>query len=293
MKVDEPGNDDAPPQRIGDGDVVAYRYLIRSERGQVLAASSEVVRYLQGGEDTFPRALSSKLLGRRNGESFTVTLSPDEAFGSRGGPRLLTLPRDRFSELLTLRPGTRVETTNEHGDELSVWVVEAREHEVVVDFDHPLAGRRLQFEVAILSIRGATASEHSASRADAPARGEAAELTTNDGGAGVEVGGLGKQLSELRAALVRQFVTEEGRGGLHEGIEQRTYGSTRRVREMQDTHAELLGSLDALADRVDDANSSIDHQGALVALLRQIAEHESSESALLQESLQTDFGGEA
>jgi len=280
-------------QLIQNGDVVAYRYLIRSETGQVLAASAEVVRYIQGGEETFPTALSSEFLGRHQGETFTVTLSPGEAFGSRDGPRQLTLPRDQFSELLTLQPGTRIDTRTEEGQDVSVWVVEARGRDVVVDFDHPLAGRRLQFEIAILSIRVSTDAERLAGRLGAPAHDDAvhtaggqherAEPTRSD---------LGKRLAELRRSLVEKFIAEERPGGLHDGLTTRSYGNERQVKGLKDTHVALLDSLDGLAARVNDAESGVDHRLALFALLQQIARHDNAESDLFQKSFQTDVGGE-
>lgn len=275
-------------QRIRNGDVVAYRYLIRSETGQVLAASAEVVRYVQGGEETFPTALSAEFLGRHQGETFTVRLSPEQAFGSSADPRQLTLPRDRFSELLTLEPGTRIDTRTDEGQDVSVWVVEARDQDVVVDFDHPLAGRHLQFEIAILSIRLGTDAERLAGRVGSRAQDDAVPIA-----GGEPTGGdLGRQLAELRRSLVDRFIAEERPGGLHDGLETRGYGNERRVQGLKETHVALLDSLDGLAARVDDAESGTDHRLALVALLQQIARHDHAESDLFQKSFQTDIGGE-
>jgi FKBP-type peptidyl-prolyl cis-trans isomerase SlyD len=285
-------NQDQPQQRIGKGDVVAYRYLIRSEAGQVLAASAEVLRYIQGGDHAFPLALSSEFLGRHEGETFTVTLSPEEAFGSRDGPRQLTLPRDRFSELLTLQPGTRIDTQTDDGEEVSVWVVEARGQDVVVDFDHPLAGRCLKFEIAILSIRMGTDAERLAGRPRPSSHEDAVHMAGKREQADPTRSDLGKELSELRRSLVEKFIAEERPGGLHDGMTTRGYGNERQVRGMKDTHLALLDSLDGLAARVVDTEAGVDHRLALVALLQQIARHEDAESALFQDSFQTDLGGE-
>ncbi|MCA9622089.1 MAG: FKBP-type peptidyl-prolyl cis-trans isomerase [Myxococcales bacterium] len=279
-----PSQDDQSQKRVREGDVVAYRYVIRSESGQVLAASAEVVRYMQGGGDTFPKALSSKLLGRRHGESFTVTLSPEEAFGAQREPKQVALPRERFSELLTLMPGARVDTRTAEGEEASVWVVETREHDVVVDFEHPLAGQHLQFEIAILSIRVATEEERRVGRPSAPVPRDlpAVAGTTR----------LGQELAELRRSLTKTFKAEESAGGLHDNITRRSFGSSRRVQGMRSTHDELLGSLDALAAEVDDPDSLVDHERALLALLKEIAIHDRAESLLLQDSFGVDVGGE-
>lgn len=278
----------APRQRIGDGDVVAYRYLIRSETGQVLAASADVVRYIQGGQQAFPIALSSEFLGRHEGETFTVTLSRGKAFGQRGGPRQVTLPRDRFSDILTLQPGSRIDTVTQEGEQVSVWVVEARGQDVVVDFDHPLTGRPLQFEIAILSIRIGTDAERRAGRPDVASCEEVPSMADR----GPTKIDLGKQLAELRRSLVEKFVAEERPGGLHDGLSASSYGRERQVRGLRKTHLALLDTLDGLAARVNEGEHDVDHRRALFALLARIARHDNAESALLQESFHTDVGGE-
>lgn len=280
----------APPdgpsrQRVREGDVVAFRYLIRAASGNVLAACSEIVRYVQGGDGPLPRALSSRLLGRRDGETFTVTLKAEEAFGDGGATRRVSLPRERFSKVLTLDPGSRVDTKTAAGDEVSVWVVDATEHEVVVDFEHPWAGQHLDFEIAILSIRVGTDAEQRAGRPSS--RAELQQVRDEEVDAD-----LIEQVATLRRLLVERFGDEERLGGLHEGITHRSHGHARRVEGLQDTHGEILGSLDDLVEQLEDADPTAAHRSALHALLAQVAEHESVEAALVQDSYLTDLGGE-
>lgn len=65
-----------PPSGRGiqDGDVVGYRYTIRSDSGNVLAVSAEVAYYLHGGDGTKPPGLEARMLGRHDGELFRASL---------------------------------------------------------------------------------------------------------------------------------------------------------------------------------------------------------------------------
>ncbi|HEY0094712.1 MAG TPA: peptidylprolyl isomerase, partial [Archangium sp.] len=69
------------------------------------------------------------------------------------------VPREEFPAELELEAGGVVSATDEEGDDVDFLVKEVREKTVVVDFNHPLAGKTLHFEVTVREVRAATAEE--------------------------------------------------------------------------------------------------------------------------------------
>jgi FKBP-type peptidyl-prolyl cis-trans isomerase SlyD len=139
--------------------VVGYRYLIKDERGQVLAASTELVHSVHGGANSLPQGIENDMLGRIRGETFTAMLSTREAFGPPGAKHRVTLPQDRLPKTFGLALGTRIDLRAADGDGFTVWVDGSDSMSVTVGLDHPFAGSSIQFEISIVSIRSATADE--------------------------------------------------------------------------------------------------------------------------------------
>lgn len=277
---------------------MGYRYLVRSDTGQVLAVSAEVIYYVHGGEGTQPGGLSSRLQGRRDGETFTTTLDSDQAFGTAASTRRLTLPPERFPQLLTLEPGTHIEAASPEGERVEVWVEDTTEEEVTLDFDHPLAGRRLHFEVSILSIRLATNDEMEQGQPAAPRRAPAGteeaqlERAVNElERASYDVpADLQGQLLDLRQML-RQRLSDNERAVPRDGAATR-YGTEQRRAELQRSHESLLSRLDSLVGKLERIDGQYDPRPALTSLVAALDQHEDDASAQVQESLQTDVGGE-
>jgi len=85
------------------------------------------------------------------GETRTVTLSPAEAYGPRDSRRVVTLPREPIEERsgVTAEPGELV--ADDRGT--AGWIADVSTDAVTVDFNHELAGERVEFEVRVLDER--------------------------------------------------------------------------------------------------------------------------------------------
>lgn len=86
------------------------------------------------------------------GETRTVRLEPEEAFGERAESRVVEVPRDHLAE-----GGTDVEEGDLVGDDAGEtgWITDVGEETVTVDFNHELAGERVAVEVRVLDARDA------------------------------------------------------------------------------------------------------------------------------------------
>ena len=104
------------------------------------------------GDQSISPAFEAQLLGLGIGDKKEFKLTPDDAFGEKLDSNQMTFPLSQFAEDIEVTPGTIIEFQNKNGSQL-LGVVKSIENEnVQVDFNHPLAGHPLQFEIEILEI---------------------------------------------------------------------------------------------------------------------------------------------
>lgn len=145
---------------------VGLAYKVCNERGEVI---EEVYPwrpryYIHGYEQILP-ALERTLSGLHCGEKFCVSLGPRQAFGLYDDRLCQRVPRWRFPADVMLVEGARLELgIDDHGLGIASGAVvfcvkEVTADEVVVDGNHPLAGRELIYEGEIVEVRPASYRE--------------------------------------------------------------------------------------------------------------------------------------
>ncbi len=141
--------------KVGQDKVVQIRYTLKVD-GQVLDQGE--LAYLHGHGNLI-RGLEKALEGHEAGEVLEVHVPAEEAYGPRDPEGLQTIPLEEFPEDAEVVPGAQFYAQDPEGNPLLVTVVEVEGDEVTVDFNHPLAGQDLDFQVEILAVREATEEE--------------------------------------------------------------------------------------------------------------------------------------
>lgn len=152
---------------IGPNAHVVLDYTLRlAEGGEVIDASEgedgEPITYVHGYGMLVP-GLEVALAGLKAGESRTVPLTPEEAFGERDDELLLEVDRSDFPTGVAV--GDEFVAQSEEGDEEFLRVVEVREDAVVVDGNHPLAGVAVVYDIQVREVRAASDEEVEAAAA--------------------------------------------------------------------------------------------------------------------------------
>ena len=144
--------------QVGKDTVVGITYELTDTDGKLIERTDGPIEYLHGGYDgIFPR-VEQALAGRSVGDSCRVRLDPDDAFGEYDAELMHVEPRGKFPENVAI--GMRFEGRGaESGTTLIYTVTDVAEDKVVVDGNHPLAGRALQFTCTVTAVRAATAEE--------------------------------------------------------------------------------------------------------------------------------------
>jgi FKBP-type peptidyl-prolyl cis-trans isomerase SlyD len=144
----------------GEDKVVGIHYTMRDDAGTLLGHSDrpEPLHYLHGS-GKLPCGLETAIDGRRPGELFHVTVPPEQGYGPRrtGGERHIS--RARFPDDLHLEIGMRVGIDDGPDGGISAWITGIDDEFVTIDFNHPLSGKQLHFEILVVSTRDATEEE--------------------------------------------------------------------------------------------------------------------------------------
>lgn len=144
--------------KIEKNSVVRFHYSV-AESGQAALESSrdrEPLAIMIGHGNIIP-GLETAMMEREAGESFQVTVTPDQAYGERRDGLQQRIPKKLFKNA-RLAPGMQVVLPTEMGPR-AMTVLKVGMSVVDVDLNHPMAGKTLDFDVEIVEVREATDEE--------------------------------------------------------------------------------------------------------------------------------------
>jgi len=137
--------------------VVTLSYKVSDAQGKPLESSTEPMAYLHGGYGNTFAKIEEALEGQSVGFSTTVVLQPEDAFGTRDESLVQTISKADFP------PGVKVGGTlrgvAEGGGERIFTVVKIKGAQVILDGNHPHAGKVLRFALKVTEVRAASAEE--------------------------------------------------------------------------------------------------------------------------------------
>ncbi|MCH2169211.1 peptidylprolyl isomerase [Myxococcota bacterium] len=138
---------------VAEGRVVVFDYTLRLEDGTVhdTSVGRQPMRITHGARQIELPGLESALLGMRANESKKVVLGPEEAYGNPSPAKLQKVPLAQIPAE-NRNPGEVIVAQPPEGPAMYVTVLEVREEVVIVDFNHPLAGRTVTFEIEVVSV---------------------------------------------------------------------------------------------------------------------------------------------
>jgi FKBP-type peptidyl-prolyl cis-trans isomerase SlyD len=144
---------------IANDRVVSINYTLTNDHSQILDATGlEPFSYLHGHRNIIP-GLEKALDGRNLGDAFQIHIPAVEAYGERSEKLVLTVPLDRFSEVVAVQPGMQFHAETSDGDIQLVTVTAVEGDIVTIDGNHPMAGQDLNFDVSVVDVREASEEE--------------------------------------------------------------------------------------------------------------------------------------
>ncbi len=150
--------------KIEQNKVVALSYTLTVDGAVADKASAEKpLEYIHGKGMLLPK-FEQEVGGKEVGESFEFTLTPEEGYGVYSSDYLFELPLSAFEidgkvrEDL-LQPGRVIPMMNQDGGVVQGTVKEVKTESVLMDFNHPMAGKTLHFTGSVVNVREATEEE--------------------------------------------------------------------------------------------------------------------------------------
>jgi FKBP-type peptidyl-prolyl cis-trans isomerase 2 len=136
------------------GDVVSVHYTGKLESGEIFDSSKDrdPLEFTLGNKELLA-GFEEGVVGMKPGESRSVTLEPENAFGDRREDLLLDLPKEEFPQHITPSVGLQLKLSNASGTSLTVVVTEVGEETVTLDGNHPMAGQTVVFDIKLLEIK--------------------------------------------------------------------------------------------------------------------------------------------
>ncbi|KFE71885.1 FKBP-type peptidyl-prolyl cis-trans isomerase [Hyalangium minutum] len=155
--------------KIGKDRIIALEYKLHLGDGQIIDQSEpgQPLSYLHGRGQIVP-GLEKALEGLAAGEAKQVVVPPAQGYGEHDARGLQEVPRTMFPADAELKPGMRLAAQTDGGEVIPIGIHEVKGETVIVDLNHPLAGKTLHFDVTVKDVRDATAEELSHGHAHGP-----------------------------------------------------------------------------------------------------------------------------
>ena len=137
-----------------NGRTVRVHYTGKLEDGTVFDSSTgrEPLEFQVGSGQVIP-GFDSAVAGMKPGETRTVSIPPEQAYGPRREELLLTVERSQFPEGANPEPGQQFQMSQQGGQSFVVNVKEVDGDQVTLDANHPLAGEELTFELEVVEVK--------------------------------------------------------------------------------------------------------------------------------------------
>ena len=135
------------------GDTVKIHYTGTLEDGTQFDSSSgrDPLEFSLGGGQVIP-GFDAAVTGMSVGESKSVTITPEDAYGERHEQLVQQVPRDALPEDMEPAVGMQLQSQSPDGQVMNLAVTDVLEDAITVDANHPLAGLALTFAIELVEI---------------------------------------------------------------------------------------------------------------------------------------------
>ncbi len=139
--------------------VATINYTLTDDEDNTLDQSNDSsFTYLHGTGNIIP-GLERALEGKEAGDAVSVDVSPEDAYGERNLEMIQRVPKDMFPDDIEIKIGMQFHAQSSSGDPVIVTIDSVEDDVVVVDGNHPMAGKQLHFEVELVEVRDASDEE--------------------------------------------------------------------------------------------------------------------------------------
>ncbi|MCX7611116.1 MAG: peptidylprolyl isomerase [Ignavibacterium sp.] len=145
---------------IGINKVVTVNFTLKDQFGNILDSTDGDVpfSFLTGHQNIIPK-LESEIDKMLIGSKKTILIDAKDAYGEYNEDIVQVVGKEEFPPEFILEVGMQYIASTSEGTKMPFTITEVGDDEVTIDFNHPLAGKDLTFEIELLNVRDATAEE--------------------------------------------------------------------------------------------------------------------------------------
>jgi len=129
--------------------IITLHYIMRNSRSEQLEAATKTFLY---GSSTISETLQAQLAGLNPGDKKTITIPFAEAYGPEDPNMIIEFPKDRLPSDLTPEVGMQLTMNNADGQQFPVVITGVTDQNIVLNANHPLAGKDLVFDLELVEI---------------------------------------------------------------------------------------------------------------------------------------------
>ena len=136
------------------GNIVSVEYTGTFDDGTVFDTSvgAEPLEFQVGAHHVI-EGFEKAVIGKEKGDEIKIRLTPDQAYGDYDNEALQDVPREQFPKDQEPEAGMCLHISTPDGQELAAWIKEVKKDMITLDFNHPMAGKILNFKMKIMDIQ--------------------------------------------------------------------------------------------------------------------------------------------
>ena len=145
---------------LGQNKVVTMNYTLKDDQGNIIQTTnnSRPFQFLSGNQQILPK-LESEIDAMIIGSKKNVKIAAAEAYGEYSEQAIQQVKKESFPADVDLKVGMEFVANSPEGHQMPFVIKNIKNEEITVDFNHPLAGMDLEFDVELIDIRNATPEE--------------------------------------------------------------------------------------------------------------------------------------
>ncbi len=136
-----------------NGDTVKVNYTLKLDNGEVVESTAGTlpVQFILGKEQMIP-GFENNIIGMKSGESKTITIPVNEAYGMRDEKKVFELNREKLPEAFEPQIGQLIRISRPDGKVFLATVLDTSAKGFIMDANHPLADKNLIFDLELIEI---------------------------------------------------------------------------------------------------------------------------------------------
>ena len=138
-------------ETVSKGKVISLEYILKLEGNQVVDTNvgKDPLTYTQGTNQIVP-GVESAVEGMTAGQAKHVVVTPPDGYGDRNPNAFQEVPKEKVPKDILV--GTQLRGKDTAGREVRPIVTEIKDDTVLLDFNHPLAGKTLFFDLRVVNM---------------------------------------------------------------------------------------------------------------------------------------------